>query len=94
MEEQSHPFGIKMLQKNRDIYGNKTDFGKVAIIGGSYGMCGSVDLCAKSALRTGSGLVYNIAPRKICDILQIKAVENIILPVADNGEIFQRRKYC
>lgn len=86
MEHKSHPFEYKNILKNRDIYGNKTDFGKVAIIGGSYGMCGSVDLCAKSALRTGSGLVYNISPRSICDILQIKAVENIILPVADNGE--------
>ena len=48
--------------------------------------CGSVDLCAKASLRTGSGLVYNICPNSISDILQIKAVENIVLPISDDNK--------
>lgn len=35
----------------------KGDFGKVLLIGGSPGKMGALILCAKSALRTGSGLV-------------------------------------
>ena len=73
----------KNLILNRKDDGHKGDFGKVGIIGGSIGMCGSVDLCAKASLRTGSGLVYNICPNSISDILQIKAVENIVLPISD-----------
>lgn len=73
--------------------GHKGTFGKVGIIGGSIGMCGSVDLCAKSALRTGSGLVYNICPVSISSILQIKAVENIILPVNDDNKGYFIFKY-
>ncbi|MCI5996699.1 MAG: NAD(P)H-hydrate dehydratase [Peptoniphilaceae bacterium] len=74
----------KYILKERDIFGNKGTFGKVGIIGGSAGMCGSVDLCAKSSLRSGCGLVYNVCPKSISDILQIKAVENIVLPINDN----------
>lgn len=76
---------MKKLMLNRKDDGNKGDFGKVGIIGGSLGMCGSVDLCARSALRSGSGLVYNICPKSISNILQIKAIENIILPISDDG---------
>ena len=76
----------KNLMLNRKDYGHKGDFGKVGIIGGSIGMCGSVDLCAKASLRTGSGLVYNICPNSISDILQIKAVENIVLPISDDNK--------
>lgn len=75
---------LKNLMLDRKVDGHKGDFGKVGIIGGSIGMCGSVDLCAKASLRTGSGLVYNICPNSISDILQIKAVENIILPITDD----------
>lgn len=71
------------LLKKRNLYSHKGDFGKVCVIGGSTGMCGSVYLSAISALRTGSGLVYNISPKSICDILQIKSTENIIIPVDD-----------
>lgn len=76
----------KNLILNRKDDGHKGDFGKVGIIGGSIGMCGSVDLCAKASLRTGSGLVYNICPNSISDILQIKAVENIVLPISDDNK--------
>lgn len=75
----------KNLMINRKVDGHKGDFGKVGIIGGSVGMCGSVDLCAKASLRTGSGLVYNICPNSISDILQIKAVENIVLSIPDDN---------
>ena len=74
-----------ILLKERDCEGHKGTFGKVAVIGGSTGMCGSIYLCSKSAFRTGSGLVYNICPKSISNIMQIKSVENIIVPIEDEG---------
>lgn len=73
----------RILFKKRDLYAHKGNFGKVCVIGGSVGMCGSVYLSSISALKTGSGLVYNIVPKSISDILQIKSIENIIIPVDD-----------
>lgn len=69
--------------KKRPRHSHKGDYGKVAIIGGSQGMCGSISLCAMAALRCGSGLVYNYCPACIAEIMQIKALENIIIPVRD-----------
>lgn len=44
-------------------------------------MSGSVFLSSMAALRTGAGLVYNIVPKSISTILQIKTNEQIILPL-------------
>ena len=60
---------------------HKGDYGKIAILGGSSGMSGSVYLSSIAALRTGAGLVYNIVPKSISNILQIKTNEQIILPL-------------
>lgn len=87
-------FEHKNLMLDRKDDGHKGDFGKVGIIGGSIGMCGSVDLCAKASLRTGSGLVYNICPNSISDILQIKAVENIVLPITDDNKGYFILRYA
>lgn len=43
-------------------FSHKGDFGKVLIIGGSYGKTGAINLSGFAALRTGSGLVQ-IAPQ-------------------------------
>lgn len=71
---------ITLLKLNkRDKKTHKGDYGRALIIGGSKGMVGSVYLSAIAALRTGSGLVFNIVPEEIREILEIKSVENIIL---------------
>lgn len=71
---------IKSLWKDRDDFGHKGDFGKIAIIGGSMGMTGSSYLSSNAALKAGAGLVYNIVPREIFDIMSIKFIE----PIAKN----------
>ena len=68
---------IKSLWKDRDDFGHKGDFGKIAIIGGSMGMTGSSYLASNAALKAGAGLVYNIVPREIFDIMSIKFIEPI-----------------
>ena len=41
----------------RPPHGHKGTFGRVVVIGGSYGMCGAPYFAAKSAYRAGSGIV-------------------------------------
>lgn len=72
---------IKSLLKPRDKKSHKGNYGRIAILGGSSGMAGSVYLASKASLRTGAGLVYLICPQSISDILQIKSCEQIINPI-------------
>ncbi|WP_297335387.1 NAD(P)H-hydrate dehydratase [Algoriphagus sp.] len=48
---------IPPLHRRFHRFSHKGDFGKVLLIGGSPGKMGALHLAAKSALRTGSGLV-------------------------------------
>ena len=45
----------------RYLLANKSDYGRVFIIGGSMGLLGSVAMSAKAALRAGAGLVYLVS---------------------------------
>ena len=49
--------------KPRDRDAHKGDFGHTLVIGGDYGMAGSVRMAAEAALRVGSGLV-SVATRE------------------------------
>lgn len=68
----------------RDRKGHKGTYGKVGIVSGSKGMAGCCYLACQTALRTGSGLVYNIVPESLETILSIKLTEVIIRSVNDN----------
>lgn len=70
-------------KRNRDSH--KGNFGRIGIIAGSRGMIGSAYLSAMAALRSGSGLVYNIVPKSLHEIFSIKLIESIIIPVEDNN---------
>lgn len=86
---------FKKLFPKRKKNTHKGDYGKIAILGGSSGMSGSVYLSSMAALRTGAGLVYNIVPQSISTILQIKTNEQIILSLNSfnfiNNEENQRK---
>lgn len=69
---------IKNLLLNRDEDSHKGDFGRVAILGGSKGMSGSVYLSSIASLRSGCGLSHIICPSSISNILEIKSIESII----------------
>lgn len=78
---------IKSLWKNRDEDSHKGDFGKIAIVGGSLGMTGSSYLSSNAALKAGAGLVYNIVPREIIEIMSIKFIEPIAKAFDDLDEM-------
>ncbi len=76
-----HPLLLK-----RDKRGHKGTFGKVALLGGSVGMAGSICLSSNAALRAGSGLVYALVPGKLGPVCQIKLTEVIVRPVGGPEE--------
>ena len=73
---------IKELFKQRDEDVNKGDFGKVGILGGSIKYSGAVKLpnMRLCALRTGSGLVRVIVPKKIINSVFPYLLEQTMYP--------------
>ncbi len=49
--------------------GHKGTFGRVLLIGGSYGMSGAISLSGMAALRSGAGLVHVAIPESILPIV-------------------------
>lgn len=77
---------FRIPKRKKDSH--KGDYGKIAVIGGSVGMTGAPLMSSKAALRTGSGLVYSFVPESIAEIMQIKSLENIVMPIGDRGRGF------
>lgn len=74
---------VKEIYKPRDDFSHKGTFGKSILVGGSYGKVGAILMSTLSALRTGSGLTFTIAPECGNLILQSQAPEAMFM---DSGE--------
>lgn len=74
---------IQNIFKIRQDFAHKGTYGKSIIVGGSYGKIGAVVLATKSALKTGSGLTFVLAPNCGYEILQTSVPEAMFM---DGGE--------
>ena len=70
---------INEIYLPRNEFSHKGNFGKTCIIAGSFGKIGAAVLATKSALRTGSGLTYILAPKCGYEILQTSCPEAMFL---------------
>ncbi|REC55570.1 bifunctional ADP-dependent NAD(P)H-hydrate dehydratase/NAD(P)H-hydrate epimerase [Chryseobacterium piscium] len=70
---------ILNIFKIRQDFAHKGTYGKSIIVGGSYGKIGAVVLATKSALKTGSGLTFALAPNCGYEILQTSAPEAMFI---------------
>jgi NAD(P)H-hydrate epimerase len=70
---------IKGIFKPRDDFAHKGTYGKAIIVSGSYGKMGAAVLATKSALKTGAGLTFTIAPNCGYEILQISCPEAMFI---------------
>ena len=68
-------------RNRRNTYKNL--FGHLLIVAGSFGMAGAAALCARSAMRTGVGLVTIACPESIVPILQTLVPGAMCLPIAE-----------
>lgn len=69
----------------RQEFSHKGSYGKAAIIGGSYGKIGAAVLATRSALKTGAGLTFTLAPECGNHILQTLCPEAMFI---NGGEQF------
>ncbi|RQO34472.1 bifunctional ADP-dependent NAD(P)H-hydrate dehydratase/NAD(P)H-hydrate epimerase [Chryseobacterium sp. KBW03] len=69
----------------RQEFSHKGTYGKAVIIGGSYGKIGAAVLATKSALKTGAGLTFTLAPECGYEILQTSCPEAMFI---EGGEKF------
>lgn len=74
---------IKKIYKPREEFSHKGTYGKSVLVGGSYGKIGAVLMSTLSALKTGSGLTFTIAPKCGNIILQSQVPEAMFI---DSGE--------
>ena len=64
---------------------HKSDYGRLAIIGGSVGYTGAPSLCARAALRSGAGLVDIGVPESIYQITAVKNDEAMPFPLPSDA---------
>ena len=70
---------IREIYKLRDEFSNKGTYGKSILVGGSYGKIGAILMSTLSALKTGSGLTFTIAPECGNLILQSQVPEAMLI---------------
>ncbi|WP_353145245.1 NAD(P)H-hydrate dehydratase [Chryseobacterium sp.] len=75
---------IESVFKPRQDFSHKGNYGKVAIIGGSYGKIGAAVLATRSALKAGAGLTFTVAPECGYEILQTTCPEAMFIKGGEN----------
>ncbi|WP_370899731.1 NAD(P)H-hydrate dehydratase [Chryseobacterium gossypii] len=70
---------ITDIFRPRQEFSHKGTFGKVTIAAGSYGKMGAAVLSTRSALKTGAGLTFTLAPKCGYEILQISCPEAMFI---------------
>lgn len=74
---------VTEIFKPREDFAHKGMYGKVIIAAGSYGKMGAAVLAVKSALKTGCGLTFVLAPTCGYEILQTSCPEAMFLAGGD-----------
>lgn len=72
----------------RNPSGHKGSFGKVLILGGSEGMTGAAIMAARSASRSGAGLIYVAYPRALGAVIEGALLEPVKRPLAGRERWF------
>lgn len=75
---------IKNIFKIRNEFSHKGTFGKAVIVGGSYGKMGAAVLSTRSALKSGAGLTFTLAPKCGYEILQTSDPEAMFMEGGDD----------
>lgn len=70
---------VKQIFRPRQEFSHKGTYGKVIIVGGSYGKMGAAVLSTKAALKTGAGLTFTLAPKCGYGILQTSNPEAMFM---------------
>ncbi len=74
----------KQLLPHRQLDAHKGDAGRALIVGGSFGMSGSICLASKAALAIGAGLVEAALPRDVLPIFAGAVLEAVSHPLPND----------
>lgn len=74
---------IKHRHKSFNRFAHKGDFGKVLLVGGSFGKMGAIRMSSEAAMRTGSGLVTCLSPKCGVAVLQSSLPELMVIASKD-----------
>lgn len=75
---------IQEIYKPRNEFSHKGTYGKITIAAGSYGKIGAAVLSTSAALRSGSGLIFILAPNCGYEILQTTCPEAMFISGGEN----------
>ncbi|MEI7488833.1 MAG: NAD(P)H-hydrate dehydratase, partial [Chryseobacterium sp.] len=75
---------IESIFKPRTEFSHKGTYGKVTVAAGSYGKIGAAVLATKSALKTGTGLTFTLAPKCGYEVLQTSCPEAMFIEGGEN----------
>ncbi|MCD6385848.1 NAD(P)H-hydrate dehydratase [Candidatus Sumerlaeota bacterium] len=74
---------VRSFFPERPANSNKKTFGYVLICAGSPGMTGAAILSAKSATRSGAGLIYVAVPQNCLHPIEAQLIDPVKIPVPD-----------
>ena len=74
----------KQFLPHRPLDAHKGDAGRALIVGGSFGMSGSICLASKAALATGAGLVSAALPKDVLPIFAGAVLEAVSHPLPND----------
>jgi hydroxyethylthiazole kinase-like uncharacterized protein yjeF len=77
----------KNIYKTRERFSHKGNYGHLLIIGGQFGMMGSVCLTTKAALKSGLGKVSVVSPKCGVNVLQQSIPEAMVLASDENDVV-------
>lgn len=73
--------------KIRKRFSHKGNYGHLLLIGGQYGMMGSVCLASKASLKSGAGKVSVLSPQCGVDILQTSVPEAMVISAQESNTV-------
>lgn len=87
---------VKSTVKIRPKDADKTTVGTLLSICGSYGMAGAAIMSARSALRSGVGLLKLIVPQTVYPIMASAVPEAVFIPIKNNHafDVESKSRYC
>ncbi|MDZ4743054.1 MAG: NAD(P)H-hydrate dehydratase [Verrucomicrobiota bacterium] len=81
---------LKPMARFRSPLSHKNDYGRVLIIGGSFGMSGAPVMAAHSALRAGAGLVQIATHREIVEQVAARAWPEVMIESLENPSAIEK----
>lgn len=75
-----------LMIPERPAFSHKGVYGHVLVLAGSRGKPGAALMAARACMRAGAGMVTIGVPEGIADILQSMVIEEMVLPLPDDGE--------